>query len=404
MDFSIETAALAAASGMSLTAIAFYYLSNLISKTPALKWWAISFTGITLDYIMVFFLPFDKFGVLIPLWEAVHATFVSGLLIGVLYFLNRKIPFVAIGVLWCIIVGWGVLSVIVKFGFFYQTIPATIIASGMVFYSGCILFSYKPVHQEPGYRFAGVAFILWGLNRLNFSVIEFIPWFIPFGYIIALLTAMAMGTGLIIAVLERQHHRVILSEAEVIKTTQKVKKELEQRVKERTIELQQEISEHKQTEDSLKGSEAQFRKMIKKSPLPMVITDSNQNNSFYNDKFIETYGYTLDDISTTEKWWIKVYPDAEYRAKVQHSWKVAIEKAKANKTDIEMQEWDITIKDGTKKKCEFYMVPLDDFSLIIMNDVTASKRDENALRKSEEKFRRIFDNLQDGYLWADSDG
>ncbi|MCP3901664.1 MAG: PAS domain S-box protein, partial [Desulfobacteraceae bacterium] len=29
---------------------------------------------------------------------------------------------------------------------------------------------------------------------------------------------------------------------------------------------------------------------------------------------------------------------------------------------------------------------------------------ENALRKSEEKFRRIFDNLQDGYMWGDSDG
>jgi len=32
------------------------------------------------------------------------------------------------------------------------------------------------------------------------------------------------------------------------------------------------------------------------------------------------------------------------------------------------------------------------------------KNTESLLRHSEEKFRRVFDNLQDGYLWADGDG
>jgi hypothetical protein len=158
MEFSIETAALSAASCMGLIAIAFYYLSSVVPHTPALKWWGVSFSAITIDYIMVFFLPLDKFGLLIPLWEAVHVTFVLGLLIGVLFFLDRKISLILIGTFWSIIVGWGILSAMVDFSFFFQTIPATIITSGIIFYSGWILFKYKPIYKESGYRFAGLAF------------------------------------------------------------------------------------------------------------------------------------------------------------------------------------------------------------------------------------------------------
>lgn len=40
----------------------------------------------------------------------------------------------------------------------------------------------------------------------------------------------------------------------------------------------------------------------------------------------------------------------------------------------------------------------------IFHDITERRQTEDALRTSEEKYRRIFDHLQDGYLWADSDG
>ena len=136
----------------------------------------------------------------------------------------------------------------------------------------------------------------------------------------------------------------------------------------------------KRTEKELRKSETRFRTMIKKSPLPMVITDQNQDISLFNDKFTELFGYTLEDVSTAEKWWEIAYPDEEYRAKVQQSWIMAIDKASANNTDIEMQSWDLTIKDGGKRSCEFYMVPLDEFSLIIMNDVTQRKATETDLK------------------------
>ncbi len=141
------------------------------------------------------------------------------------------------------------------------------------------------------------------------------------------------------------------------------------------------FTERLRSEEALRKNEQLFRKMIKKSPLPMVITDRNQDISFFNDKFIELFGYTLEDISTAEKWWEVVYPDEAYRDKVKDSWATAIEEAAINNTDIKMQEWDLTIKDRSKRRCEFYMVPLDDFSLIIMSDTTERNRIDNELKK-----------------------
>jgi len=135
------------------------------------------------------------------------------------------------------------------------------------------------------------------------------------------------------------------------------------------------------SEEALRQNEKLFRTMIKKSPLPMVITDNNQDISFYNDKFTELFGYTIEDMSTSQEWWETGYPDEEYRETVKNSWQKAIEKAEIDKTDIEMQEWDLTIKDRTKRRCEFYMVPLNDLSLIVMTDITNRKQVENELKK-----------------------
>ncbi len=158
---------------------------------------------------------------------------------------------------------------------------------------------------------------------------------------------------------------------------QKAYDEMEDRVIKRTAEL-------KKANDRIGVSEARFRKMIEKSPLPMVITDQNQDISFFNDKFTELFGYTLGDVSTAKKWWELAYPDEKYRAKVQDSWKKAIATGETNKTDIEMQEWELTIKDRTQRICQFHMVPLEQLSLIIVNDITKQKQTTAQLQQAQK--------------------
>ncbi len=181
---------------------------------------------------------------------------------------------------------------------------------------------------------------------------------------------------------------------------------VEQRVNDLVIANEQlllEISEREHAQLTLNKSEERFKKMIEKSPLPMIITDANQDISFYNDKFTELFGYTLDDISTAQKWWETAYPDEEYRTKIQQSWETAIKKAKANNTDIEMQVWDLTIKDQSTRTCEFYMVPLGDVSLIVIKDITEKKRTAHDLWESKDRFHKIFNSQLDAIFVLNGD-
>ena len=141
------------------------------------------------------------------------------------------------------------------------------------------------------------------------------------------------------------------------------------------------------TEELLEKSKNRFKAMIEKSPLPMVITDANHDIEYFNDKFTELFGYTEDDVSTSEKWWKLACPDEIYRQKVQESWCEAIEKAKIKHIGIETQTWELTIKDCSKRFCEFNMIPLGGCSLIVINDITSRKLADENLRRNEELLR-----------------
>jgi PAS domain S-box-containing protein len=147
----------------------------------------------------------------------------------------------------------------------------------------------------------------------------------------------------------------------------------------------QDITERKKAEEGLLKSNNRFQNITAQSPLPIVITDVKGDIEFFNNKFIEVFGYTLDDISNSEQWWIAAYPDEAYRQKVQESWTKAIDKALKNGTQMETQEWDITCKNGSVRCAEFDMTPLGDISVIVMNDITERKRAEALIKESNEE-------------------
>ncbi|MCK5537552.1 MAG: PAS domain S-box protein, partial [Bacteroidales bacterium] len=170
------------------------------------------------------------------------------------------------------------------------------------------------------------------------------------------------------------------------------------------LTIYNDITDRKNAEKQVKESEYRFRKMIEQLPLPMVIIDEKQDIEYFNDKFIEQFGYTLNDISTIEKWRATVYPDEKMRNEVKNSWDLAISEAVANNTNIKMQEWEITIKDGTNRLCEFYMMPFSGFSLIVMNDITERKIVEDALRASENRLRTLINSVPDIICFKDGEG
>src|SRR5208283_4955887 len=143
-------------------------------------------------------------------------------------------------------------------------------------------------------------------------------------------------------------------------------------------------TERKQVEETLKKSEEHFKQLIDRNPIAMAVSDKEGKFIFFNNKFMETFGYTGEDIPTVDDWWPLAYPDEEYRQKVINGWRTAAKKAIKNGKQTEPQEWRVTCKDGSLRDIEFRMSSMQDFNVVIFHDITERKRFEQQLHQSQK--------------------
>ncbi len=106
------------------------------------------------------------------------------------------------------------------------------------------------------------------------------------------------------------------------------------------------ISERNEAEQRAQINERKFRDIIEASPVPEALNDEHGNITFLNPAFIQTFGYTLQDIPTLADWWPWAYPDPVYRQWVIDEWRVRMEQAARAGTPFEPLEISIRCKDG----------------------------------------------------------
>lgn len=161
------------------------------------------------------------------------------------------------------------------------------------------------------------------------------------------------------------------------------------------------VTNLRKTEQALKESEDEFRRIIELNSIPMAVTDSNQDMVILNKSFIKVFGYTIDEIPTAELWWQNAYPDPDYRKKVQTEWNAAAEEAMRTNSEIKSQIWEPTTKDGTKKVVEFSFVSIGKHNILAMVDLTDLKKAEQALIESEEKNRAFSEASDEALIFSD---
>jgi len=146
------------------------------------------------------------------------------------------------------------------------------------------------------------------------------------------------------------------------------------------------ITERKAMEDELKNSEAKFRSIIEVSPVPLALSDEQLNITFLNPAFVQTFGYTLDDIPTVAEWWPKAYPDPDYRHWAESSWAAALEKTKREQISFPPMEVAIRCKDNSIKTVlvATSVIKHDavNTGLVVMYDITQLKQIEAELTRS----------------------
>ena len=128
-------------------------------------------------------------------------------------------------------------------------------------------------------------------------------------------------------------------------------------------------------------SESRFRQLAMQISVPLVSVSSDGKMEFFNDRFVQTFGYTLKDVPTIEAWWPLAYPDEKYRAWVQQTWDRACQLAVAENRDIERVEYSVTCKSGDVRSVEISGVFLGDDMLVTLLDLTERKRAEAKMRR-----------------------
>ena len=163
------------------------------------------------------------------------------------------------------------------------------------------------------------------------------------------------------------------------------------------------ISERKRIEEDLRKSEERYRTILENIQDGYFEIDLAGNYTFVNDAECVNMGYAKEELIGMNN---RQYTDEESAKKAFQ----AFNKLYRTGEPVKRLEMEIVRKDGTKAFNEISVSLIRDSEgkptgfRGISRDVTERKRAEEALRESEEKYRNILENIQDGYFEVDLAG
>ncbi|HEY0660425.1 MAG TPA: PAS domain-containing protein [Lysobacter sp.] len=162
--------------------------------------------------------------------------------------------------------------------------------------------------------------------------------------------------------------------------------------------------------DEVRAGEEKLRTVLDTSPLPISWRNSRGEIEFWNRKALELFGYALEEIDTSDKWFARAYPDPDYRREVIERWNAS--GAAGPDGDIQRGEYNITSKDGRVITVEIAGARCGELTLAIFNDITERKRAEEALRMVSDRLQMAtqtanigiwdWDVIGDELLWDDA--
>jgi PAS domain S-box-containing protein len=188
----------------------------------------------------------------------------------------------------------------------------------------------------------------------------------------------------------------------------KVNQELEERVEKRTADyqiinraLEQEITDRKQAEAALRKSEDKYRTLIETTDTGFVIIDQDGLVLDANSEYVRLAGH--HDLSE-----IVGRSVLEWTADSEKEKNAAAVKACFEQGYIRNLEIDYVDAQGSITPIEINATCMEIEGKIqtitICRDITQRKQAEDAVRQSEEKYRTILENIDDGYYEVDLSG
>src|ERR1700719_3545753 len=168
------------------------------------------------------------------------------------------------------------------------------------------------------------------------------------------------------------------------------------------IELEKAFEEIKQRTETAHRSERELRDVVNTVPAYVWSTSPEGAVDFVNDRWLQFTGLALDE-AFGWKWEAVLHPDD--RTRVVADWHTAVKNGQAMESEARVRRADgqycwwfirnVPLRDETGKLVRWYGTAVD---------IEDRKRAEQALRKSEERWRSVFENSAIGVALTDLNG
>lgn len=161
------------------------------------------------------------------------------------------------------------------------------------------------------------------------------------------------------------------------------------------------ITDRVERERKLQESEERYRDLFENAPMLIQVLNSDGSLQFVNRAWLSTLGYTAGDLPHLNLFQI-IHPDCH-----EHCSQLFARMMRGE--DIPRFEAQLISSRGEKILVEGNTFGIREngqliSSRTIFHNITERKHAEEALRLSEEKYRRIFENIQDVFYQTDADG
>ena len=163
------------------------------------------------------------------------------------------------------------------------------------------------------------------------------------------------------------------------------------------------VTERKKAEEALRESEERFRLAFENANTGVCLVDLKGNLTRVNNKMCEIFGYTKEELEHM------TVNDIAHPEDVSLS-PAFIQKTLRGKTDRGTFEKRYIHKKGHGVTCQLSSSLVRDASgsplyfISHLYDITEHKRAEEALRQSEERYRTILEDIEEGYFETDLAG
>ena len=163
------------------------------------------------------------------------------------------------------------------------------------------------------------------------------------------------------------------------------------------------FSERKRAEEALRESEARLQVQINRMPIGCIVWDREFRVLSWNPAAERIFGFTAEEAVGKHPYNFIVPKAAQ--PPIDNIWRRLLD---GDTTAHSLNE--NNTKDGRIIICDWSNTPLQEGNgavigvLSMVQDITDRKRAEEALRQSEERYRTIIENIEDGYFENDLAG